>query len=159
MHDNFNYDRYENLSSARKIKKAVTRALGRQFQRTNDAFPLLTRQSECNTLVDFEKNSNYEDDTATLSEKPLGQPEGDRARPSRTSRSRQKNDSGPFVGRAQMLEPEDRAWDAPHSNRSTKSKRWSLGKGSDSSNQHARQVRGSSGIKAEMLDDDNRCWM
>jgi len=171
----FSYD----PSSRGKIKSIVTRALNRPRQspshRTNGTVNSkipLSPQSECGTLVDFDISSDDEDDTVTISGgnerddnpswKSLRQPATE-LRPSQTLRGR----SGPFIDRAEMLDPEDRAWDAPpRSNLPSRFRQWpglSLGKNSNSQNQHARRVQDSPsvhrGMKAEMLDEENRCWV
>ncbi|KAJ4470880.1 hypothetical protein J3R30DRAFT_3710840 [Lentinula aciculospora] len=154
--------------SGRKLRNVVARALGSKKYRTEAEVALIARispanpQSECNTLVDFDMSPDDEDDTITLwggneyssSNGPLGTSS---TRPSQFP-SRKDKASRIIVDRSQMLDPEDRTWDAPRYKLSSKlglsSKK--ISQPVNSPNNRQRRVRFP---EAEILDADDSSWM
>ncbi|KAJ3710737.1 hypothetical protein C8R42DRAFT_729179 [Lentinula raphanica] len=117
-------------SSPRTLKNVVARALGgrkHSTHRTEAEVSLIAPitpvyfQPECETLVDFDMNLDDDDDTITLwggneyspSRRISGAHTPTVTRPSQTFLSRKDDGSRIHVDRSQMLDPEDRTWDAP----------------------------------------------
>ncbi|KAH7874391.1 uncharacterized protein C8R40DRAFT_313127 [Lentinula edodes] len=162
--------------SGRKLRNVMARALGSKKQSTYSAeaeVALIARisptnlQSECNTLVDFDMSQDDEDDTITLwggndylsSRAPLeGGRSATNSRPSQALRTRK--DKGPriMVDRSQMLDPEDRTWDAPRYKLSSKLG-FSFRKNSQPTNSANNSQRRARFPEAEVLDPDDSSWM
>ncbi|KAJ4000257.1 hypothetical protein F5050DRAFT_1709173 [Lentinula boryana] len=162
-------------SSSRTLKSVVARALGgrkHSTYRTEAEVSLIAPvspaflQSECDTLVDFDMSPDDEDDTITLwggndysPSRRLSDGHSHRiTQPSQAFLSRKDKGSRIIVDRSQMLDPEDRTWEAPQFKLKSK-----LGFASRKNSQQINNANNSQRRnrfpEAEVLDADDSSWM